>query len=791
VELELFVKDVRDQQGKKRPLKVRSWCTIKDVKDILQKRLGVHPSAQRLFFGPIELPNYRTLVDAGIYKSGETLFLDYKTPQNAPLAYSSPLSEGTMSQVGPDVCVASTMIDSTPSRLRTIVRQARRGLVVNNLKPDLVLDGSGGTYFLHSSPKQRVAVFKPADEEPYAPNNPRGYLPQGGGGSGLRDGMLPGEGYLREVAAYLLDHGGFSGVPMTTLVEASHPAFNSNGRSLKLTEGGASVGSHVLTSLPSSSRSINIERKVGSFQQYVHAECTMDDISFSKLSQHEVEKIAILDIRIMNADRNSANLLCRRRPEDDEFELVPIDHGFCLRSVCDVAWFDWCWLDWPQLKQPLSQKSRDYILSLNIEADVRLLQERFHLKTEAISYFRASSKLLQVGVQAGLTLYEIACMCCRNDDSGEIPSKLEAWGSMASELASLAVGNGRFHHIDASRALAEQITSRTPVTQTPVSVPVKSGLFRKSASSVTFSSSFMGREDSNNDVGIGSDGHVPAMTQSTVSDTSSEHEDHLVEENEVEEDDWVVDSFGDDDCDKWAANTYTDISLNTSMIAAFPKNRSSSIGSDDSSAGDSDCSESNMLSKSPKGFWTVRPGSTKSCLQEKDTLWTSEPSPRVSVIQTLPRCSFRRPSSWGTSDNEEGSSLSQKSINFPPPPPLMLEKEFSAEKDSTSALPIKESSSHTAFTEQKNRGLVRSKSLASFSSQLDSKRFSSFGTPSAIEKEQYELNFIKFVDLLIVGETAALHRNSLERKKNSSFDVSKGQPLWSKMPSQVNSLVYA
>jgi hypothetical protein len=436
----------------------------------------------------------------------------------------------------------------------------------------------------------------------------------------------------------------------------------------------------------------------------------------------------------------------------------------------------------------LSQKSRDYILSLNIEADVRLLQERFHLKTEAISYFRASSKLLQAGVQAGLTLYEIACMCCRNDDSGEVPSKLEALGSMASELASLAVGNGRFHHIDASRALAEQITSRTAVTQTPVFVPAKSGLFRKSASSVTFSS-FTGREDSNN-VAIDSDRHVPAMTQSTVSDTSSEHGDTLVEENE-EGDDWVVDSFEDDDCDKWAANTYTDISLNTSMIASLPKNRSTSIGSDDSSTGDSDCSETNMLSKSPKGFWTVRPGSTKSCLQEKDTLWTPEPSPRLSVVQTLPRCSFRRPSSWGTPDNEEVHSSSQKSIHFPPPPPLMLEKEFSAEKDSTSPLTIKESSSQTAFTEQKSRGLVRSKSLASFSSQLDSKRFSSFGTPSLIEKEQYELNFIKFVDLLIVGETAALHRNSLERKKNSSLDVSKGQPLWSKMPSQVNSLVYA
>ena len=77
----------------------------------------------------------------------------------------------------------------------------------------------------------------------------------------------------------------------------------------------------------------------------------MDDLSPSKISKDEVHKIALLDIRLMNADRNAANLLCRIRPEDGSIELVPIDHGFCLRDVCDVSWMDWCWLDWPQMKE--------------------------------------------------------------------------------------------------------------------------------------------------------------------------------------------------------------------------------------------------------------------------------------------------------------------------------------------------------------------------------------------------------------------------------------------------------
>jgi hypothetical protein len=226
------------------------------------------------------------------------------------------------------------------------VQKARRGLALG-LKPEFVLDGSGGTYFLHDARKVKISVFKPADEEPYAENNPRGYLKQPGQLASLREGVVPGEACIREVAAFALDHGGFSGVPMTTLVEARHPSFNTNGARLKVSEGGASIGAHSITQ----SHSAPIQdKKVGSFQEFVRAECTIDDLSPTLISVDEIHKIAILDIRIMNADRNSANLLCRRR-RDNSIELVPIDHGFSLRSVADVSWMDWCWLDWPQLKQ--------------------------------------------------------------------------------------------------------------------------------------------------------------------------------------------------------------------------------------------------------------------------------------------------------------------------------------------------------------------------------------------------------------------------------------------------------
>lgn len=69
-----------------------------------------------------------------------------------------------------------------------------------------------------------MGVFKAVDEEPYAPNNPRGPKYQAKyGQESTRPGVLSGEISIREVAAYLLDHDNFSQVPPTTFVEVLHP----------------------------------------------------------------------------------------------------------------------------------------------------------------------------------------------------------------------------------------------------------------------------------------------------------------------------------------------------------------------------------------------------------------------------------------------------------------------------------------------------------------------------------------------------------------------------------------
>lgn len=751
-ELKVFIKDVADKHGRKRALKMKTWSTIKDVKDAVQKLLHVPQSAQLIYFGPLmasgfALPNHRTLSDAGVYRSGETLLLKIKGEGTVTSGITMLKSEGQS-----DVCISPSLLDVTPSNLRRTVQQARRGLALG-LKPDLVLDGSGGTYFLRDARKVPVAVFKPADEEPYAENNPRGYVRCGTGDEdcdedsmSMRVGIKPGEACLREVAAFLLDHGSFSGIPMTTLAEARHPAFNYDGSMMKVNEGGASFGRHSLK-FGSSSPEVHLSKKVGSWQEFVPTECSMDDLGPSKLTVDEVHKIAILDIRVMNADRNPANLLCRRNHDDpDTFELIPIDHGYCLRSVADVCWFDWCWLDWPQLKQPLTKQSRKYILGLDIEADVRMLQERLRLPTKALDYFRASSALLQEGVKAGLTLYEIAILCCRNDNTGEILSPLEILMATATDVASSAVHSDRWHHTAASRALAHQLSPEnddqevTHQNSDQDSSGHKHNMLLKSASSFNISS-FSIISDKN---------PPPPPMQPSASDVDDDSSSDTGDA-----------SCDDGACKEWAASVIATkldaqvcpskirrqracsvISADDSGPSTRRRQRACSIISGDGSDSSASGSES---SSSEKGFWYVPPSSTKRQVSD-DFSWTIN-----STSTTAPDNTASDP------DSELQSFRTQLSVKFDVdvtalvPPKLGGRDEVKDVESFELSTPLetmsiarpsmmRRSQSYSGVSFKKMHGVATSRE----DGFLNRARNSS--------TEQYRVYLLKFIDLLVTRE---------------------------------------
>jgi hypothetical protein len=69
--------------------------------------------------------------------------------------------------------------------------------------------------------------------------------------------------------------------------------------------------------------------KIGSLQMFVENHGSCEDIGPRDFPVQEVQKIAVLDIRLANADRHAGNVLACRDGEDD-LKLVPIDHGYCL-----------------------------------------------------------------------------------------------------------------------------------------------------------------------------------------------------------------------------------------------------------------------------------------------------------------------------------------------------------------------------------------------------------------------------------------------------------------------------
>lgn len=64
-------------------------------------------------------------------------------------------------------------------------------------------------------------------------------------------------------------------------------------------------------------------------------------------SFEEVQKIALLDIRLANTDRNASNILAGRG-SDGEWVLTPIDHGGCLPDSLEDISLEWA--AWPQVR---------------------------------------------------------------------------------------------------------------------------------------------------------------------------------------------------------------------------------------------------------------------------------------------------------------------------------------------------------------------------------------------------------------------------------------------------------
>lgn len=105
----------------------------------------------------------------------------------------------------------------------------------------------------------------------------------------------------------------------------------------------------------------------------MEVEGNIEDYSCDIFETDEIHKIAILDLRIMNLDRNEGNILVQaiEDPNIDEYSLdinnldirkdpnmkrrlVPIDHGMSIPENLEVCSFDLVWLSFSHAERPFS-----------------------------------------------------------------------------------------------------------------------------------------------------------------------------------------------------------------------------------------------------------------------------------------------------------------------------------------------------------------------------------------------------------------------------------------------------
>jgi len=276
----------------------------------------------------------------------------------------------------------------TSHEINEVLEEALKALE-DGIVPYLVEDGLGGTYFMRDRAGKSIAVFKPRDEEPLAPNNPKVHIGRGDG-TGLKEGVLVGEVASNEYAAYLVDQ--FSspllqaGVCPTALVRIAHSAFHS-----------AEEHRHSAFRF--------VKEKVGSIQLFAQHDCTSEDIGPARFPVDQVHRIAALDIRLCNTDRHSGNILVQEVA--GEVALIPIDHGWSLPGDIGTD-LTLEWISWKAAKHPFSEAIRQEILAIDPELVEAMLKKRVpSIRPECLATLYTCTRLLQHGVQAGLTAFHI------------------------------------------------------------------------------------------------------------------------------------------------------------------------------------------------------------------------------------------------------------------------------------------------------------------------------------------------------------------------------------------------
>ncbi|KAJ4879752.1 Phosphatidylinositol 4-kinase gamma 5 [Raphanus sativus] len=375
------------------------------VKRKLQVALHFPTDESSLTFGDLVLKNDLTAVrnDSPLLLTRNSFHRSSSTP------CLSPMRGGELHQQGGRDESGSVEILGNSVCLRQMAKDITKALK-RGVEPVAVHSGLGGVYFFKNVRGESVAIVKPTDEEPFAPNNPKGFVGKALGQPGLKRSVRVGETGYREVAAYLLDKDGFARVPPTALVKISHSVFNVNGG----VKGGSSKRMEKM-----------LVSKIASLQQFVSHDYDASEHGTSSFPVSAVHRVGILDVRILNTDRHSGNLLVRKLGMFGQVELIPIDHGLSLPETMEDPYFEW--IHWPQASIPFSEEEVKYIASLDPFEDCEMLRRELPMVREgSLRVLVLCTVLLKEAAAYGLCLAEIGEMMTREVRPGdEEPSEIE------------------------------------------------------------------------------------------------------------------------------------------------------------------------------------------------------------------------------------------------------------------------------------------------------------------------------------------------------------------------------
>jgi len=305
-------------------------------------------------------------------------------------------STGSLDICAPKVSVLSCSHFDDPSEIKSLIEKVNGGLRAGN-DPMRAPDGTSGVYFLFDDMGNKCAIFKPHDEEQNAPNNPHGYISPLFSNCMNRD-IPSGSQSLRELASSMVDPR--FRIPLVCIVKmknVSEHMFNMNqGQQHK-------------------------KLRTGSLHTFVKSTCTRwnpDDIPVN-----EVHKMGVLDMLILNTDRNENNILVR-----DGFDgkiTWCIDQGLAFPNRMCFYEFDFEWYHWPQTKLPFNAKMKAFIKEFDVEAFIKRINDIDYLKMSITSLFliRVAALIVKHFAKRDGSLYDIMKFLTRA--SWKTPSSAE------------------------------------------------------------------------------------------------------------------------------------------------------------------------------------------------------------------------------------------------------------------------------------------------------------------------------------------------------------------------------